>query len=311
AGWACWLARRPQRGGRAVGQAHPAVHYLLRVVGRLLVGQPAEAVIGDRRDHREDPPGQVGAAGGGVVVGGVVQRLHAGEYRVGDRHVVGVVLLERGLGEDRAGADRVEAVLLVRAARHVVAEDPAGPGVLVVAGEQGDHRQALHRGHQVVADHLAEAVGLALEGERAALHLLVVLEFDAEQADELKSHAGHARHADRRVLVGAEYLLHVALGDHVPGGRAPVARHHHAALGGDRDDRRRVRQVLDQVGGHVRAARQRTDRADREQVRGVRGEEVGERRYARRHERRLVPASVPGQTSAAGKPSHAAASLLL
>ena len=34
-------------------------------------------VGGDHADDREDPPGQVGTAGRRVVVGGVVQRLHA------------------------------------------------------------------------------------------------------------------------------------------------------------------------------------------------------------------------------------------
>ena len=43
---------------------------------------------------------------------------------------------------------------------------------------------------------LAEPVRLALEGERPALHLLVVLELDLEEPDELQADAGHAR--DRR-----------------------------------------------------------------------------------------------------------------
>ena len=239
-------------------------------LGRLGVRQPSEAVVGDRGDHREDLPGKVGAAGGRVVVGRVVQRLHAAEDRVGDGHVVAVELLQRAPGEDRARPDRVVAVLLVRAARHVVAEDPADPGLLVVPGEQRDDGEALHGRAEVVPDHLGEPVGLALERERAALHLLVVLELDLEEPDELKPHRVHAGDRHRGELVAPEHLVHVPLGDHVPGGRPAVARHHDAALADRGHDRGGVGQVLDHLVGDVAAGETPAAEAGGQQVRLVR-----------------------------------------
>ena len=96
--------------------------------------------------------------------------------------------------------------------------------VLVVAGEQRHHDKTLHRDAQVPADHRGQPVGLALERQRAALELLVVLELDLEQPDDLEPHPGHAGDADARVLVRAEDLLDVTLRDEVAGCRPPVAR---------------------------------------------------------------------------------------
>ena len=53
--------------------------------------------------------------------------------------------------------------------------------MLVVTGEERDDDEALHRRGQVGADELRELIRLALEGERLALHLLVVLELHLEQ----------------------------------------------------------------------------------------------------------------------------------
>ena len=61
----------------------------------------------------------------------------------------------------------MELVLLVAAAGDVVGEQPAGlrevVGVQVVAREQRDHREALHRHREVAADHQRQPVRLALE----------------------------------------------------------------------------------------------------------------------------------------------------
>src|SRR3954468_3063523 len=103
----------------------------------LVVGDASESVGGDGHDDREDLARQVRAAGGGVVVGGVVETVD-GELDGG--RLVGVVaelLLQRAAGEDAAAADAVEAVLLVAAAGDVVREDPTGAHVEVVAGEEG------------------------------------------------------------------------------------------------------------------------------------------------------------------------------
>src|SRR6202012_5580027 len=132
-----------------------------------------------------------------------------------------------------------EPVLLVGAAGHVIAENAALRGVLVVAGEQRDHGQALHGGGDVAPDHGGQPVGLALEGERAALHLLVMLELHREQADELQAHAGRAGDRDGRELVAAEDLLHVLLGDHVA--RRGSARPRSWSRGADRPARWMVR----------------------------------------------------------------------
>src|SRR4051794_14094312 len=144
---------------------------------------------GDVGDDGEDPPSQVRTAGGAVVVGGVVQGLDARDDCVVTGVVVAVQLLQRTAREDAAGADGVEAVLLVAAAGDVVREDPAGlaglVGVEVVAGKQWHDGEALHGHREVVADEQRQAVGLALEAEGRAFDLLVVLELDLEQAHEL------------------------------------------------------------------------------------------------------------------------------
>ena len=46
------------------------------------------------------------------------------------------------------------------------------------------HGHALHGGGQVGADHAAELVGLALEGEGGALHLLVAVSYTHLRAHE-------------------------------------------------------------------------------------------------------------------------------
>ena len=94
---------------------------------------------------------------------------------------------------------------------------------MVEAGEERDDDEALHRRGQVRPHHLAELVGLALEAERLALDLLVVLELHLEQLHHLDRGAGRAGDGDAGVVVGREHLLDAAAGDHVAGGGATVA----------------------------------------------------------------------------------------
>src|SRR5207245_10497980 len=96
----------------------------------------------------------------------------------------------------RARAAGVEPLLLVPAAGHVVAEDPADALVGVVAGEERDDDQALHRAAQVGTDHPGEPVGLALERQHPALKLLVVLKLNLEQPDQVDADARYPGDAD-------------------------------------------------------------------------------------------------------------------
>jgi hypothetical protein len=202
----------------------------------LVVGHAREAVGGDHRHRREDPPDEVGTAGGGVLVGRREQRPE----REVDGVVAGQVLPPGGLdpvaGVDAAGTVGLEVGFLVLAAGDVVAEHPAAVATVVVPGEQGHHREALHRRGEVRAHHLSELVGLALERERLPLDLLVVLELHLEEAHHLHRGAGGPGDGDAGEVVGREDLLDPATGDRVPGGGAPVARHHHAPGEADGED---------------------------------------------------------------------------
>src|SRR5918994_5122815 len=178
-----------------------------------------------------------------VLVGGLEQRLD-GEVR----RVTAVEFAPEPELDDRAGVEAArarggEVLLLVAAAGHVVLEQPAEAPAGVVAGEQRHHRQALHGGREVVADHLAELVGLALEGEGGVLDLLVVLELELEQLDHLEGGAGGARDRHAGVPIGGEHLLHRAMADQVPPGGPPGTPPDHTLGVTDGDDRRAVRSV--------------------------------------------------------------------
>src|SRR5262249_25767999 len=120
-----------------------------------------------------DAADQIRAAGGGIVVGGVVERLHGYPHRgisVADPRVQ---LLYRRLGEDRARTHRLVALFLdVPASGGVERYDAAGAfrvgGMDVIAGQQRQSHQALHRGGQVSTHHDREPVDLAGKGERHA-----------------------------------------------------------------------------------------------------------------------------------------------
>jgi hypothetical protein len=230
-------------------------------------------VGGDHPDHREDPAGQVRAAGRRVVVGGVVQRLHQRRHAALGVEVLAVELLQRPAGEQRSGADRVEGGLLVAAPGDVVGEDPALLLDQVVAGEEGYDGQPLHRHPEVRPDQRREPVGLAVHGQRRALDLLVVLELGLEQPHHLHRETGRTGDPDRGILVGGEHLLDVALGDDVAHRGAPVPGHHHTAGERGGDDGGAVR---GQVGGAAVGQRP----ACRQQLGGLLGDELRERRRA-------------------------------
>src|SRR5436190_17342631 len=87
-------AESSQRRLRAAGVVHPAGHDDVDDGTDLVVGEPAVAVRGDGRDDREDPAGEVGAAGGGVLVGRVVEGLDGAERGVLDRELLVPELLQ-------------------------------------------------------------------------------------------------------------------------------------------------------------------------------------------------------------------------
>lgn len=249
---------------------HPVLRDRLRDHRHLLLGQPVEAVLGDQRDDREDLPRHVRTTGRRVVVGRVVQRLDHQGGRLVTRQIAAVELLERTPGEDRAGPGGGESPLLGAAAGDVVAEDPATAQVQVVAREERDDGQALHRHAQVAPDHGGEAVGLALQREHGALDLLVVLQLQLEEPDHLHREPGGAGDADRAVLVGREDLLDVPLGDHIAHGGPPVTGDHHPAGEDRRDDGGPVRRVDGQP--------RREHTASGEQFRRMVRQELDERR---------------------------------
>src|SRR5690242_8957549 len=82
----------------ASGVGHALVDDRLHHSGDVVLTQAPEAVAGDVRDNRVDAAGQVGAAGGGVVVRGVVEGIHGQPHRAGAVDVVAVALLQRAAG---------------------------------------------------------------------------------------------------------------------------------------------------------------------------------------------------------------------
>ena len=144
--------------------------------------------------------------------------------------------LHHGGGVEAARAAGGVVVLLVAAAGHVVLEQPSEGPAGVVAGEERDDGQALHRGGQVVAHHLRELVGLALQRERRTLDLLVVLELELEELDHLHGGSGGSGDGDPRPPVGGEDLLDRPVADQVPGGGPTIAGHDDPVGVADGDD---------------------------------------------------------------------------
>ena len=208
-----------------------------------LVAHPLVAGGGDRGHRRVDAAQRIGTARGGVGVGGHPQRLHAQLHRGVPAHRRLVAHLDDGARVEAAGAGGHLLLLLVAAAGHVVAEQPALAPTLVVAGEDRHDDHPLHGGREVAPDHHAELVGLALQAQRDALDLLVVLQLQLEQLHHLHGRAGGAGDGDAAVAVGREHLLHRAAADEVARGGPPVTGHDDAVRVGERDARRGVRDV--------------------------------------------------------------------
>src|SRR3954463_13024041 len=127
---AAWAGRRappPPRHGLAVGLGSLG-HERVGHRGDLGVEEPGGALGVDAVDDRIEPAHRVGTAGRGVVLGGVVEGLDERAYGGVGPQTLAPGLLQRVLGEQRAGADGGVAALLVVAAGDVVTEDPAGAG---------------------------------------------------------------------------------------------------------------------------------------------------------------------------------------
>ena len=187
-----------------------------------------------------------------------------------ERHVFGPARLDPVAGVDAARTLTLVVVFLVAAAGDVVGEHASHLAVLVVAGEQRHDREALHRGGQVAAHEQAELVGLALEAQHLALHLLVVLELGLEQLHHLDRGPGRARDRDAGEVVGREHLVDAAVGDRCsppwPAGRPPSPR------------RRRSGSRPRSCRAARRPAAGRAHAPARELVRAHLAQELGERR---------------------------------
>src|SRR5690606_24212538 len=113
----------------------------------------------------------------------------------------------------------------------------------------------------------------------APLALLVVFQLHLEELGQLDADAGGARDGDRGELVGAEQLVHVAVGDHVAGGRPAVTGQDDAAGEDQGHDR-------GGLGGEVGGGAVRGGTGAVGQPVGTDlAEEVDERRGPRTHER--------------------------
>jgi hypothetical protein len=142
------------------------------------------------------------------------------------------------------------------------------------------------RGREVVAQHLAELVGLALDAERRPLDLLVVFELQLEQTHHVDGRAGSSGDRDARVPIGREHLLDRAVADPVARRRTAVARHHHAVGVAHGDARGAVR---DRRGAVVRRRHRRRLQSDASNE----AREIGTRVIGRGERRQHVAYSPP------------------
>src|SRR5207249_2753015 len=115
----------------------------------LVPAHSLEAVRGDGGDGGIDAPHGIGTAGGGVLVGRLVQAPDCELDRRAAVEAVAIAELDGGASVAAAGARGVEVVLLVAPAGDVVLENAARPAAEVVAGEDRHHGQALHGHGQV------------------------------------------------------------------------------------------------------------------------------------------------------------------
>src|SRR5690348_10062078 len=111
-----------------------ALQKLAEALGHLGVLHPLEAGGGDGGHRRVDAPDHVGAAGGRVLVGRLVEPLDRQLDGRGPVETLPVAELDGGPGVPAAGAGGVEVALLVAAAGEVVLEDSPDAPAQVVAG---------------------------------------------------------------------------------------------------------------------------------------------------------------------------------
>ena len=242
--------------GPAAGDALAGI---LRLVLHHLLGRD---VVGERHQRQPRPAGSLGQHGLAVrrdlVLGDLAEAGAGDDFTVGkiprtrsgppvprsssaasmsasSGHAEGLVrgacpVRKSFLSESRASLPpepwREVVGLLVAAAGDVVLEEPPHARAARRSRRRsGTTTRPCIAVGQVHPDHLAELVGLALEGEVLALDLLVVLELGLEQAGHLHGGAGGAGDADAREVVGLEDLLDAPVGDLValawPAGRRP------------------------------------------------------------------------------------------
>ena len=175
------------------------------------------------------PRSAVGSAGGRVGVGGLPQRPAHEVDRIVAWQLGPVPELDDGAGMQAARAGGDVLALFVPTAGDVERPQPTGAAALVVATEDRHHTHAHHRRLEVGADHARELVRFALQAQRHALDLLVVLELELEDLDHLHRRTGRTGDGDGAEAIGLDHLLHRAVADPVAGGGSTVTRHHHAA----------------------------------------------------------------------------------
>src|SRR5699024_5506221 len=122
-----------------------------------------ETVFGDLGDYRPYPPPWIGAPGGGIGLGRGHERPKSQVYGLTPAQALTEPESKDGAGMQATGAARGVIELLVTTAGHVVLEQTPGTSLAIPPGEERHHRQALHGSRKMIADHLAELIGLALE----------------------------------------------------------------------------------------------------------------------------------------------------
>ena len=95
----------------------------------------------------------------------------------------------------------------------------------VEPGEDRHHRQPLHGHGQVGGYQLAQLVRLALQTQRTAFDLFVVLQLQLEQPHHFDGRSSGARDGDTRVAVCGEHLFDRTMADEVARGGSSVPRH--------------------------------------------------------------------------------------
>ena len=201
----------------------------------------------DGEDRRRDLTHEVRSPGRRIIIGSVEEGLDGHSDRRGGVEIRLPQLLQCPSGEAGARADGVEAVFDVSAAGDVEAEYLSLRHRRIDAGEQGHDAETLHGQSEVAAQHRGQTIGLAVEGQPGPFDLLVVFEFEPEEADEVECDPGRSGNADDREVVGGFDLLHRMGGDEVADRRSPVPGHEDTGRGAEADDRCAFRRLPGQV----------------------------------------------------------------